>query len=159
MFFFQRTISLPNFLGTFVQPNLTITNNNNNNIINNNNISNPTITVVQTNAGFQKVANDGNHDIPMVVDDVKLQQSQTGINMVQQIVEMTAEKSPENHCTDLNENNRRIKDDDNRLSPSSSSFIDINNLPMVFDDTKLFSNVSTFIIQLFVIFYNLYLPN
>lgn len=147
-FFIFRTISLPNFLGTFVQPNLTITNNNNNNnIVNNNNISNSAITVVQTNVGFQKESNDDNHDIPMIVDDVKLQHSQTGINMAPQLVEIATDKSslsPKNNCIDLIENNnRRTKDEDDRLSPSSSSsFIDINNLPMVFDDTKLFNNVS-----------------
>lgn len=147
MYFLFRTNSLPNFLGTFVQPSLTITNNNNNNTINNNN--KPTITVVQNTTGFQKVVNDDDVDIPMVIDDVKLQEQQmlhqTGINLSPQMVESTEKLSSDNHHQDsiVENNNRRIKnEEDENLSPSSSPFIDINSLPMVFDDSKLFQNVS-----------------
>lgn len=149
-FFVFRTNSLPNFLGTFVQPNLTITNNNNNIIINNNN--KPTITVVQTTTGFHKVVDDDDVDIPMVVDDVKLQQQQqiqhqTVMNLSPELVKSTEQLSSENHLQDsvVENNNRRIKDEeDENLSPSSSPFIDINSLPMVFDDSKLFQNVSIY---------------
>lgn len=132
---------------------MAVSNNNNNNIINNN-ISNPTITVVQTTVGFQKLVNDDNHDSPMIVDDTKLQQ-QTGTNMPLQIVEIVKDKSPlssDNHHTDLVENNnQRTNNEENRLSPSSSPFIDINSLPMVFDDTKLFNNVSKLMISYCII--------
>jgi len=144
-------------LGTFVQPNLTITNintnttstniNNNNTNLNNNN--EPTITVVQTPSGFIKVEEDDKVDIPMVVDDVKLQQ-QTTVNLPpqhqqQQLVERVVKSSSENRHQDALENNNPspIKIEDvKQPSPSSSPYIDINSLPMVFDDTKLFQNVS-----------------
>jgi len=129
-------------LGTFVQPNLTINNNNNNSI--NNNKS--TITVIQTPNGFQEVKVDEDSvDMPMVVDDMKLQQQrQISINLSEQLVE-SAEKSlsKNRQQNSIENNNQRIKNEDNKVSsPSSPSFIDINNLPMVFDDTKLFQNVS-----------------
>lgn len=143
-----RTNSLPNFLGTFVQPNLTVTtttttttnNNNNNNISNNNK---PTITVVQTTAGFHKVVDDNDVDIPMIVDDVKLHQS-NNVSLSQQLVENVEKSSSENHLQDsVENNNQRIKvEDEKPPSPSTSPFIDINSLPMVFDDSKLFQNVS-----------------
>lgn len=120
-------------MGTFVQPNLTLTNNNNN----------PTITVVQTTTGFHKVAKD-DIDTPMVVDNVKLQQQSSGIHLSTQVVESVEVLSSENHLTASVENNNRMieVEDKNTLSPSTSPFIDINSLPMVFDDTKLFQNVS-----------------
>lgn len=136
-----RTNSLPNFLGTFVQPNLTVTTNNNNNIISNNN--KPTITVVQTTAGFHKVVDDNDVDIPMIVDDVKLHQPNS-VSLPQQLGENVEKPSSENHLQDsVENNNRRIKvEDEKPPSPSTSPFIDINSLPMVFDDSKLFQNVS-----------------
>lgn len=144
--YFSRTTSLPNFLGTFVQPNLTTTNiiNNNNTNINNNN--KPTIAVVQTPSGFHKVADDDKVDIPMVVDDVKLQQ-QSAVNLpsqLQQLVERVVKSPSENRHQDTLENNNLSpkQEDVKPPSPSSSPYIDINSLPMVFDDTKLFQNVS-----------------
>lgn len=139
----SRTTSLPNFLGTFVQPNLTTTNviNNNNTSINNNN--KPTITVVQTPSGFQKVADDDKVDIPMVVDDVKLhQQTTVSLTSQQQQVERVVESSSENRHQDTLENNNLSpkQEDVKPQSPSSPPYIDINSLPMVFDDTKLFQN-------------------
>lgn len=144
MYFVSRTTSLPNFLGTFVQPNLTTTNiNNNNTNINNNN--KPTITVVQTSSGFHKVVDDDKVDVPMVVDDVKLQQ-QTAVNLPsqQQLVERVIKSSSENRLQETLENNNQSpkQEDVKPPSPSSSPYIDINSLPMVFDDTKLFQNVS-----------------
>lgn len=138
----QRTTSLPNFLGTFVQPNLTTTNiNNNNTNINNNN--KPTITVVQTSSGFHKVVDDDKVDVPMVVDGVQLQQ-QTAVNLPskQQLVESVIKSSSENRLQETLENNNRSpkQEDVKPSSPSSSPYIDINSLPMVFDDTKLFQN-------------------
>lgn len=156
---------MPNFLGTFVQPNLTVTNvnpnitsttaaaatiinnnnNNNSNINNNNNKS--TIKVLKIPTGYHKVQlDDDKSDIPMVVDDVKLQQ-QTTVNMPtqqqqQQLVEGLI-KTEDRHQDTLENNNLRIKEEDVKPStPSSSPYIDINSLPMVFDDTKLFLNVS-----------------
>jgi len=144
MCFVSRTTSLPNFLGTFVQPNLTTTNiNNNNTNINNNN--KPTITVVQTSSGFHKVVDDDKVDVPMVVDDVKLQQ-QTSVNLPsqQQLVERVIKSSSENRLQETLENNNRSpkQEDVKPPSPSPSPYIDINSLPMVFDDSKLFQNVS-----------------
>lgn len=110
-----------------------------------NNNNNPTITVVQTSTGFHKVVKD-DIDTPMVVDDVKQQQQSTGINLPTQLAESVEVLSSENHLTaSIENNNRMIKvEDENTLSPSTSTspFIDINSLPMVFDDTKLFQNVS-----------------
>lgn len=143
---------MPNFLGTFVQPNLTTTNiiNNNNTNINNNN--KPTITVVQTPSGFHKVVDDEKVDIPMVVDDVKLQQS-IPVNLPsqqqqQQLVERVVKSSSENRLQETLENNNLTPklEDVKPPSPSSSPYIDINSLPMVFDDTKLFQNVSRVLI-------------
>lgn len=143
MLFICRTASLPNFLGTFVQPNLTINNNNNNSI--NNNKS--TITVVQTPNGFQEIkVDEDSADMPMVVDDTKLQQQQQiSISLSEQLVESVEKSVSKNRQQNSIENNNQIiKSEDNKVSsPSSPSFIDINNLPMVFDDTKLFQNVSS----------------
>lgn len=145
--FFCRTNSLPNFLGTFVQPSLTVTNNNH--IINNNN--KPMITVVQTTTGFHKVLDDDDVDIPMAVDEVKLQQQQlqqeqTSVNLPSQLLESVDKSSSESsRQPDSTENNNRVRKEEVKTPPPSSpSFIDINNLPMVFDDTKLFQNVSIF---------------
>lgn len=153
MFFFFRTNSLPNFLGTFVQPNLTITNNNNNNnnIVNNNN-NKPTVTVGQTTAGFQKVMDDDNVDITMLVDDVKLQHQQQCVMNLQQSQRLENSDKPtsETHYSDSMKNRNRIvvkKEEDEISSPSPSPFIDINSLPMVFDDTKLFQNVSSILFE------------
>lgn len=150
-------------MGTFVQPNLAVVNNNNNNnsINNNNNTNKPTVTVVQTPNGFHEVkVDDDKVDIPMVVDESKLQQQQqqqqqlqqqkrhqSGTNVPGQLSESPNKPLPENCQRVLVENNRRIKIEDGEISsPTSPSFIDINSLPMVFDDTKLFQNVSVFIL-------------
>lgn len=139
-------------MGTFVQPNLAIVSNNNNSINNNNNNTNnikkPTITVVQTPNGFREVkVEEDSVDIPMVVDEAKLQQQrqlhQTGLNISSQLAESPNKSISENCQSNSVEINRRIKSEDGKVSsPSSPSFIDINSLPMVFDDTKLFQNVS-----------------
>lgn len=137
-----RTTSLPNFLGTFVQPNLTITNSIQNIINNNNNDHNskPTVTVVQTAPAGFKVVED---DVSMVIDDVKLQSAVDLHSLAEESALKSEPKTTEN-------NNRQkmvIKEEDQKTSsPSSSPFIDINSLPMVFDDTKLFQNVSSTVI-------------
>lgn len=162
--FVFRTTSLPNFLGTFVQPNLAATNsvqniinNNNNNIINNNinnnNNSKPTVVTVVRNAatGF-KVVDDGvgdvdddgdggddddGHDVPMVVDDVKIE---TAVNLHALAEDTMLLKSEPEPADNNNRQSAAVKEEDDKtLSPSP--FIDINSLPMVFDDTKLFQTV------------------
>jgi len=130
---------------------LTTTNiiNNNNTNINNNN--KPTITVVQTPSGFHKVEDDEKVDIPMTVDDVKLQQptplnlpSQQQQQQQQKLLERIVKPQSENRLQETLENNNLSpkQEDVKPPSPSSSPYIDINSLPMVFDDTKLFQNVS-----------------
>lgn len=109
------------------------------------------ITVVQTTTGFHKVLDDDDVDIPMAVDEVKLQQQQlqqeqTSVNLPSQLLESVDKSSSESsRQPDSTENNNRVKKEEVKTPPPSSpSFIDINNLPMVFDDTKLFQNVSIF---------------
>lgn len=142
-------------MGTFVQPNLTITNNNNNSSSLNNNKS--TVTVVQAPNGFREIKVDEDNsadDVPMVVvDDMKPQQRHTaGGNHSAQLVgsaeKPSSEKKKQQTPMETNNNHHgviKIEDCGEIMSspPSpSSSFIDINSLPMVFDDTKLFENVS-----------------
>lgn len=109
------------------------------------------ITVVQTTTGFHKVLDDDDVDIPMAVDDVKLQQQQqlqqeqTNVSLPSQLLE-SVDKSSSVSCQpdSVEKDIRIIKTEEVKTPPQSpSSFIDINNLPMVFDDTKLFQNVST----------------
>ncbi|XP_050436518.1 myocardin-related transcription factor A-like isoform X2 [Adelges cooleyi] len=116
----QRTTSLPNFLGTFVQPNLVVNNNNNNNTSNNNNNVKTTVPIIQTE--FKVEVN----DMPMVIDDVKLFDSKLTTHVTDK-VDLTET---------TNNNNQKIKEEDDK------AFIDIDSLPMVFDDTKLFQNVN-----------------
>jgi hypothetical protein len=83
----------------------------------------------------------------MAVDDVKLQQKQqqekTSVNLTSQLLDSMDKSSSESQHSDSIENNNRIKKEEVKTPPPSpSSFIDINNLPMVFDDSKLFQNVS-----------------
>lgn len=142
-------------MGTFVQPNLSITNNNNNSSSLNNK---STITVVQAPNGFREIKVDEDNsadDVPMVViNDMKSQQRQTaGGNHSVQLVgtdeKSSSEKKRQQTPMETNNNHHgvvKIEDCGEIISspPSpSSSFIDINSLPMVFDDTKLFENVST----------------
>jgi len=82
----------------------------------------------------------------MVVDDVKLQQ-RSAVNLPSQqqpLEERVVKLSSENRHQDTLENNNLSpkQEDVKPPSPSPSPYIDINSLPMVFDDTKLFQNVS-----------------